>query len=101
MKLAARIGDFHQCLKSEPGPIPHVGGPILPPNPPKDPNVFIGGLPAAVKDSQCFCVGVPPSSITTASQSVFINGKGAARKDDLTKHGGRILNGCPTVIIGD
>jgi uncharacterized Zn-binding protein involved in type VI secretion len=99
MKFAARIGDIHQCFKSEPGPVPHVGGPILPK--PGKPNVFIGGLPAAVEGTKCFCAGVPPSSISTSSKSVFINGKGAARKDDLTAHGGKILNGCLTVIIGD
>ena len=43
---AARIGDMHVCPMVTPGlpPIPHVGGPIMPPG---TPTVLIGGKPAA------------------------------------------------------
>src|SRR5437660_971117 len=43
---AARVGDMHTCPMQTPAvpPIPHVGGPIMPPGCPK---VLIGGMPAA------------------------------------------------------
>ncbi len=43
---AARAGDMHMCPMMTPGvpPIPHVGGPILPPG---CPTVLISGMPAA------------------------------------------------------
>ncbi|MBC8153829.1 MAG: PAAR domain-containing protein [Bacteroidetes bacterium] len=91
-KPAARVGDMHVC------PIPiHVGGPILPPG---KPTVWIGGLPAATVGSMCTCVG-PPDVIIQGSMSVFIGGMPAARMGDMTAHGGRIVMGCPTVLIGD
>ena len=40
---AARITDLHTCPMFT-GPVPHVGGPILPPG---VPNVLINNLPAA------------------------------------------------------
>ena len=48
----------------------------------------------------CTCVG-PPDTIVQGSSSVFINGKPAARMGDMTAHGGRIVLGCFTVLIGD
>lgn len=96
MPAAARIGDFHECKKSEPGPVPHVGGPILPA---RKPTVFIGGMPAAVKGDPCFCVGVP-DQIDKGSATVEIYGKAAARMNDLTQHKGSIKSGCATVIVG-
>ena len=91
-KPAARVGDFHMC------PIPiHVGGPVLPPG---KPTVFIGGMPAATVTSMCTCVG-PPDMIIEGSSSVFIGGMPAARMGDMTMHGGRIMSGCFTVLIGD
>ncbi len=33
--------------------------------------------------------------------SVLIGGMPAARMGDMTSHGGRIVIGCPTVLIGD
>jgi uncharacterized Zn-binding protein involved in type VI secretion len=47
MPSAARVGDMHTCPMQTPtpaGPVPHVGGPIIPPGCPK---VMIGGQPAA------------------------------------------------------
>lgn len=77
-------------------PIPHVGGPIAGPS---VPNVLIGKLPAAVVGDLCVCAG-PPDSILKGSATVFIGGKPAARMGDSTVHGGVIVAGCPTVIIG-
>lgn len=96
MPPAARITDMHICPMVEPGPVPHVGGPILPAG---EPTVLIGGLPAARVGDKAVCVG-PPDTITAGSGTVLIGGKPAARMGDSTAHGGVIILGCPTVIIG-
>jgi len=98
MTPAARVGDMHTCPMQTPGtpPIPHVGGPILPPG---VPTVLIGGVPAAVVGTMCTCTG-PPDTIVKGSATVMIQGRPAARLGDLTAHGGAIVAGCPTVLIG-
>lgn len=98
MPLAARITDMHTCPMLTPGlpPIPHVGGPIVGPG---EPTVLIGGMPAAVVTDSCVCVG-PPDTIVKGSATVLIAGKPAARMGDTTAHGGSIIIGCPTVMIG-
>ena len=95
---AARISDMHVCPMLTPGivPIPHVGGPIVGPG---APTVLIGGLPASFVGDNCVCVG-PPDSIVKGSATVLIGGKPAARMGDTTAHGGTIMVGCPTVLIG-
>jgi uncharacterized Zn-binding protein involved in type VI secretion len=67
---AARVGDMHTCPMQTPGvpPIPHVGGPILPPG---SPTVIIGGLPAARMGDMATCVG-PPDSIVMGYPTVII-----------------------------
>ena len=45
------------------------------------------------------CVG-PPDMIEMGSTTVFIGGLMAARLGDPTVHGGIIVMGCPTVLIG-
>ncbi len=94
---AARVGDMHVCPMVTPGvpPIPHVGGPILPPGAIL---VLIGGLPAARVGDMATCVG-PPDVIALGSFKVLIGGQPAARMGDLTAHGGSIVMGCPTVLI--
>lgn len=77
-------------------PIPHVGGPICSPG---SPTVLIAGLPAARVTDMAVCVG-PPDVIAKGSSSVLINGLPAARLGDTTAHGGAILTGAPTVLIG-
>lgn len=96
MPPAARVGDPHLCPMVDPGPKPHVGGPILPPG---VPTVMIGGQPAAVVGTTCTCTG-PPDTIAMGSTTVMIGGKPAARMGDTTAHGGKIAKGCPTVMIG-
>lgn len=98
MKPAARLGDMHVCPMVTPGlpPIPHVGGPILPPC---VPTVLVGNIPAAVLGTQCVCVG-PPDVIVVGSTTVLIGNKPAARMGDSTAHGGAIVGGLPTVLIG-
>lgn len=95
---AARAGDMHVCPMLTPGvpPIPHVGGPVLPPG---VPTVLIGMMPAATVTGMCVCVG-PPDVIALGSFTVLIGGKPAARMGDMTAHGGSIVMGCPTVLIG-
>jgi uncharacterized Zn-binding protein involved in type VI secretion len=97
---AARLTDMHVCPMQTPAvvPIPHVGGPISGPG---QPQVLIGGLPAARLGDFCVCVG-PPAPIAMGSFTVLIGGKPAARVGDMTGHGGTIMPpGCPTVLIGD
>jgi len=61
--------------------------------------VLISGLPAARVGDLCTCTG-PPDSIIAGSTTVLIGGMPAARMGDSTAHGGVIIIGCPTVIIG-
>ncbi len=99
MPPAARLTDFHQCpmqTPAFPAPIPHVGGPIAGPG---APTVLIGGLPAAKLGDTAICVG-PPDSIIKGSATVMICNMPAARLGDSTAHGGTIMLGCPTVMIG-
>jgi uncharacterized Zn-binding protein involved in type VI secretion len=96
--LAARLGDMHVCPMVTPGtpPIPHVGGPILPPC---CPTVIIAGQPAARVGDMALCVG-PPDAIAMGSTTVLIGMMPAARFGDPTVHGGKIVQGAPTVNIG-
>ena len=98
MPPAARLTDMHVCPMVTPGtpPIPHVGGPVTGPG---CPTVLIGKMPAAVVGDMCVCVG-PPDTIALGSMTVLIGKKPAARMGDLTAHGGSIVLGCPTVMIG-
>lgn len=95
---AARVGDMHVCPMVTPGvpPIPHVGGPILPPG---GVTVLIAGVPAARVGDMAVCVG-PPDVIVLGSVTVLIGGQPAARMGDSTAHGGSIVLGAPTVLIG-
>lgn len=95
MSLAARVGDMHVCPMAT-GLVPHVGGPILPAG---EPTVLIGGMPAARVGDMATCTG-PPDSIAAGSATVLIGGMPAARLGDATAHGGTIVVGCPTVLIG-
>ena len=96
MPPAARVGDMHTCPMVT-GVVPHVGGPILPPG---CPTVLIGGMPAARVSDMATCVG-PPDVIAKGSLGVTIGGLAAARLGDQTAHGGVIVVGLQTVLIGD
>ena len=95
MPPAARSTDMHTCPMSSPGPVPHVGGPITM----GAPTVKIGFMPAARVGDMATCVG-PPDSIAMGSMTVKIGFMPAARMGDTTTHGGSIVAGCPTVMIG-
>lgn len=95
---AARLGDMHVCPMQTPAvpPIPHVGGPIASPG---APTVLVGNVPAATMGCMCTCVG-PPDSIVKGSATVMFCSTPAARMGDTTAHGGSIVLGLPTVLIG-
>jgi len=76
-------------------PIPHVGGPVCA----ACPTVMVEFLPAARVGDMAVCVG-PPDVIAMGSFTVLIGGQPAARIGDLTAHGGSIVMGSPTVMIG-
>lgn len=92
---AARLTDMHVCPMVT-GIVPHVGGPISAPG---CPTVLISGLPAARVGDMAVCVG-PPDVVALGSFTTLIGGQPAARMGDLTGHGGTIVLGCPTVLIG-
>ena len=92
---ASRITDMHVCPMVT-VLVPHVGGPILPPG---GVTVLIGGLPAARVGDLAVCVG-PPDVIALGSFTVLTAGMPQARIGDLTAHGGTIVLGLPTVLVG-
>lgn len=94
-KPAARITDMHTCPMVT-GIVPHVGGPIVT----GMPTVITGGMPQARVTDTCVCVG-PPDMIAMGSPTVLVGGLMAARIGDPTVHGGVIVTGLPTVLIGE
>lgn len=92
---AARVTDMHVCPMVT-GLVPHVGGPILPPC---CITVLTGKLPQARVTDMAVCVG-PPDVIVKGSMTVLVGGLPAARIADMTAHGGVIVMGFPTVLIG-
>jgi uncharacterized Zn-binding protein involved in type VI secretion len=92
---ASRLTDMHVCPAFT-GPVPHVGGPISGPG---CPTVLIGSLPAARATDMAVCVG-PPDTIAKGSATVLIGNMPAARLGDTCGHGGTIVLGLPTVLIG-
>ena len=95
MPPAARVGDMHVCPMVT-GVVPHVGGPILPPG---APTVLTVMMPQARVGDMCTCVG-PPDAIAIGSSTVLVGNMPAARMGDITVHGGSIVIGAPTVMIG-
>ena len=62
--------------------------------------MLIGNLPAAPVTSMAVCVGPPDVIIPPGAPTVLIGGRPAARMGDMTAHGGVIVMGCFTVLIG-
>jgi uncharacterized Zn-binding protein involved in type VI secretion len=87
---------MHSCPMVNPGGVPHVGGPVMPPG---CSTVLIGGLPAARAGDMATCSG-PPDTIISGSTTVLIGGMPAARMGDPTAHGGSVVIGSPNVLIG-
>ena len=94
MPPASRITDMHVCPMVT-GVVPHVGGPIAL----GCFTVLTGMLPQARITDLAVCVG-PPDMIAKGSATVLVQSLMAARMGDLTVHGGTIVLGLPTVIIG-
>lgn len=92
---ASRITDMHTCPAFT-GPVPHVGGPV---SGPCAPTVLIGKLPAARVTDMCVCVG-PPDTILKGSATVLTVKLPQARIGDNTAHGGVLILGMPTVLVG-
>lgn len=91
---AARLSDMHVCPMVT-VVVPHVGGPIIM----GAPTVLTCMLPQARVGDPLVCVG-PPDVIVLGSFTVLVCGQPAARLGDLTAHGGTIILGAPTVLIG-
>jgi uncharacterized Zn-binding protein involved in type VI secretion len=91
----ARLTDMHTCPMTT-GTVPHVGGPIAGPG---VPTVLVGKLPCAVLGDTAVCVG-PPDTIAKGSATVQVGKKPCARMGDSTAHGGVIVAGLPTVLVG-
>jgi uncharacterized Zn-binding protein involved in type VI secretion len=93
---AARMGDYHVCPAFT-GPLPHAGGTIVLGHP----LVITGGQQQSRRTDLALCVLGPMSAVTLGSFSVLVGGQPAARLGDMTAHGGTIIMGDPTVLIGD
>tara|TARA_R110000787_G_scaffold35508_1_gene91167 strand:- start:8 stop:307 length:300 start_codon:yes stop_codon:yes gene_type:complete len=98
MPPASRLGDMHVCPMVTPGvpPIPHVGGPITGPG---APTVLVGKIPGSVIGDVCVCVG-PPDAVAKGSATVMMCKKPSTRMGDMSAHGGSIVVGLPTVMVG-
>lgn len=88
-KPAARKSDLYSCPLPGHGINPIASG---------SPDVFFDGLPAATQGDTCTCGSALSSGL---SATVFINGKNAATSDTEGTHGGIVIGGSGTVIIGD
>ncbi|WP_155265189.1 PAAR domain-containing protein [Sphingomonas segetis] len=95
-KPAARVTDMHVCPMVT-GLVPHVGGPIIPPC---QLNVLTCMMPQARISDMAICVG-PIDMIIQGSPTVLVGKLPAARMGDMTAHGGVIVTGCFTVLIGE
>ena len=94
-KPVAHLGHMHVCPKVDPGPKPHIGGPITDAG---QNFVKYNGIPLAVEGGKSMCTGMPgPDKLTKGSSLVKINGKGLMRLGDSTAHGGKLTSGIPTL----
>lgn len=87
-------GHMHICPKVDPGPRPHVGGPLVST---QQNFVTVEGVPVATVGDSLLCTGVPTTSdrITSGSAVASINGKKIARMGDACAHGGKLVQGVP------
>jgi uncharacterized Zn-binding protein involved in type VI secretion len=85
-------GHMHVCPMVDPGPRPHVGGPVMQVS---QNFVCVEGVPIATVGDKCLCTGVPTTSdgITSGSSVAKINGRKVARLGDACSHGGRLVQG--------
>lgn len=93
-KPISLVGHMHVCPKVDPGPKPHIGGPVISAG---QSLVTFNGIPVAVEGGQTMCTGMPgPDKMTKGSSLVKIDGKGIMRVGDSTAHGGKLTIGIPT-----
>ncbi|MFK8269256.1 PAAR domain-containing protein [Capnocytophaga cynodegmi] len=92
---AATLGSMHTCPMTT-GTVPHVGGPVSK----GASSVLIGGKPATTMGEICTCAAGGPDVIVQGISTVLIEGKPAATVGDMTAHGGVIVSGEATVLIG-
>ena len=93
---AAHMGDTFDCPLAD-GTSPHQGGNIIS----GARSVMIGGQQAASQGDSCVCHSPAPNVIAGGFADVLIEGKPAARQGDKTAHGGKILEGDYSVLIGE
>lgn len=91
---AARLFDFHFC-PARTGKRWHVGGPIVS----AEPTVLVAHRPAARLADSAICRG-PMDRIVAGSAGVMVGYRPAARLADRCAHGGFIVQGAATVLIG-
>lgn len=87
-------GHMHICPRVDPGPRPHIGGPVIST---AQSFVKVNGVPVATVGDKCLCTGVPTTSdsIVGGSSIVRINGRKISRISDTCSHGGRLVQGVP------
>lgn len=85
------LGHMHTCPMVDPGPRPHVGGPVIST---AQSFVKVNGIPIATVGSKCLCSGVPTTAAITEGSSVAkIGGQKVARINDGCEHGGKLVQG--------
>lgn len=94
---AARITDMQVCPMLT-GPVPHVGGAIIGPG---APTVLILEMPAVRMTDMAICVGPPATILAPCAPTVLIMEMPGARMGDETDHGGAIVTGAFTVLVGE
>lgn len=93
-KPAARVGDQHTC-PAYCGPVPHIGGPVMV----GIPTALIANMPAATLGSTATCT-CATDVVIQGSPTVLVGGKPLARMGDAMAHGGKLVVGSPTVLVG-
>ncbi len=85
-------GHMHVCPMVDPGPKPHIGGPVTST---RQNFVTVEGVPVATFGDSLLCTGVPTTSdkITEGSSVANIEGKKIARLGDSCAHGGKLVQG--------
>lgn len=87
-------GHMHVCPMVDPGPRPHIGGPVVSTH---QSFVTVDGVTVATVGDSCLCSGIPTTSdkITEGSSVASIGRKKVARMGDACAHGGKLVQGVP------
>ncbi|WP_404999841.1 PAAR domain-containing protein [Escherichia coli] len=96
-KAVVLKGHNHTCPKVDPGPRPHIGGPV---SECQQTFVTYNGVPLALVGDKLICKGSgSKDTIASGSTVLKINGKAVARMGDTTEHGGVIVEGESGLMI--